>query len=324
LVALATKACELKILVTGANGLVGRAVGEALDKNEVQVIRAVRSATTRSEFPVSDLDEHTSWDSVLGLDVDIVVHLAAKVALIDKRTKSEFSEYHRVNTLGTANLARQCASHGVRRLVYVSTVKVLGEGKNELYQASDLANPEDAYALSKWEAEQALWQISKETGMEVVIIRPPLVYGPGVKANFLQLMRAIDKRLPLPLGAIHNNRSLIYLGNLVDAISLCLTHPNAAGKTYMVSDNDDVSTPELIRRVAKALDKSPFLLPISVSWMRFFAGVLGKASSVDRLVGSFAVDIAPIQKELGWTPPYSMQAGLYATAEWYQQSELSK
>lgn len=314
----------MKILVTGANGLVGTAVGAALDKNEAQVIRAVRRATTLTEFPVSDLDEHTSWDSVLGLDVDIVVHLAAKVALIGKQTKSEFSEYHRVNTLGTANLARQCASHGVRRFVYVSTVKVLGEGKGERYQASDLANPEDAYALSKWEAEQALWQISKETGMEVVIIRPPLVYGPGVKANFLQLMRAIDKRLPLPLGAIRNRRSLIYLGNLVNAITLCLTHPDAAGKTYMVSDADDVSTPELVRRLAKALGKSPVLLPVPVSWMRFVGGLLGKDSSVDRLVGSFAVDIAPIQKELGWTPPYSMEAGLSATAEWYRQSELSQ
>lgn len=318
------KACELKVLVTGANGLVGRAVVAALEKNEMQIFRAVRNATDLSEITVGELNEQTSWSAVLSSSIDIVVHLSGKVAQLDKNVKSESSQYHIVNTLGSANLARQCASHGVRRFVFVSTVKVLGEGKDERYQAADLAAPEDAYALSKWAAEQALWQISKESGMEVVIIRPPLVYGPGVKANFLQLMRAIDVRLPLPLGAIRNRRSLIYLGNLVDAIVRCLAHPKAVGKTFMVSDNHDVSTPELVRQLAKALGKSPVLLPFPVGWMEIVGGLLGKASSVDRLAGSFAVDITLIQKELGWVPPYSMEMGLAATAEWYRQSELSQ
>ena len=317
------KACELKVLVTGANGLVGRAVVAALEKNEVQVVRAVRNATVLSEIAVGDLSADTSWAGVLSSKVDLVVHLAGKVGT-DKKGKLESSQHHRVNTLGTANLARQCASNGVRRFVFVSTAKVLGEGKEGVYQATDSAAPEDAYAISKWEAEQVLWQISRETGMEVVIIRPPLVYGPGVKANFLQLIRAIDKRLPLPLGAIRNRRSLIYLGNLVDAISLCLTHPGAAGKTFMVSDNCDVSTPELVRQLARALGHLPFLLPMPVSWMRFAGGLLGKAYSVDRLVESFAVDMTSIQKELGWVPPYSMEMGLAATAKWYRESELSK
>jgi nucleoside-diphosphate-sugar epimerase len=309
----------MKILVTGANGLIGRALCSIFEQSMQEVVRAVRTSTTPWELPVGDLTESNDWSEALSPKTDVVVHLAAQVPAIESGLGHKAGDYLQVNTLATANLARQCASHGVRRFVFVSTAKVLGEGKDGRCQATDVALPEDSYAISKWDAEQVLWQISKETGMEVVIIRPPLVYGPGVKANFLQLMRAIDKGLPLPLGAIRNRRSLIYLGNLVDAISLCLTHPKAAGKTYVVSDNDDVSTPELVRRLAKALNTSAFLLPVPVSWMRFVGTLLGKVASVDRVVGSFSVDIAPIQKELGWIPPYSMEAGLAATAEWYRQ-----
>ena len=314
----------MNILVTGANGLIGSTLCVFLEREPHQVFRAVRQAKTPLEISVGDLGHDAHWDDALCSNIDTVVHLAGRVPSTNVSTESQAAEYHRANVKVTINFAHQCAQYGVRRFIFVSTAKVLGEGKDDAYDAEDPAAPEDAYALSKWEAEQALWQISKETGMEVVIIRPPLVYGPGVKANFLQLMRAIDRRLPLPLGAIRNRRSLIFLGNLVDAISLCLAHPDAAGKTYMVSDNDDVSTPELVRRLARALGKSPVLLPAPVGWMRFVGGLLGKASSVDRVVGSFAVDIAPIKKELGWTPPYSMEAGLSATAEWYRHSELSQ
>ena len=267
------------------------------------------------------MNASANWGKVLATGVDIVVHLAGQVPFSSSACRPEAATFYQTNTNGTVYLARQCAEHKVKRFAFISTVKVHGEGKSNPYRADDTAKPIDPYAISKWDAEQALWQISKETGMEVVIIRPPLVYGPGVKANFLKLMRAIDKCLPLPLGAIHNHRSLIYLGNLVDAISLCLTHPEAAGKTYMVSDNDDVSTPELVRRLAKALDKSAVLLPVPVSWLRFVGTLLGKAASVDRLVSSFSVDIGPIQKELGWIPPYSMEAGLAETAEWYRQRD---
>ena len=166
-----------------------------------------------------------------------------------------------------------------------------------------------------------LWQISPKTGMEVVVIRPPLVYGPGVKGNFMRLMQAIDKLRPLPLGGIQNQRSLIYLGNLVDVIRQCVTHPNAAGKTFLVSDGDDVSTPELVRRIAAALGRRPFLLPVPVSWMRRAGRVLGKQAAVDRLLGSLCVDISPLREELGWTPPYTMQEGLEATAQWYRTTK---
>lgn len=308
----------MNILVTGANGLVGRALCSVLDQSEDQVIRAVRTSTTPWEVPVGDLNENTQWDGVLTSKIDAVVHLAGKVPLSDKEVGAQANQYHQANTLGTANLARQCAQHGVKRFIFVSTVKVLGEGKGEPYRADDLAEPDDAYAISKWEAEQALWQIAQETGMEVVILRPPLVYGPGVKGNFLRLMQAIDKRRPLPLGAIQNRRSLIYLGNLVDAIRLCIAHTSAAGKTFLVSDGDDVSTPELIRRMAVALKRRPFLVPVPVDWMKWAGAMLGQRAAVDRLVGSLAVDNAPLQEELGWRPPYTMQAGLAETVQWYR------
>lgn len=311
----------MKILVTGANGLVGRALCSVLDQTELQVVRAVRTSTTALEVPVGDLNESTDWSEALGQSTDVVVHLAGQVPLTDDASRVPSDRYTEVNTWGTANLARQCAQHGVKRFIFVSTAKVLGEGKSEPYRDTDLAVPADAYAISKWEAEQTLWQIAAETGMEVVILRPPLVYCPGVKGNFLRLMQAIDKRRPLPLGAIQNQRSLIYLGNLVDTIRLCLTHPKAAGKTFLVSDGGDVSTPELVRRIAAALGRPPFLLPVPVSWMRWAGRVLGKQAAVDRLLGSLCVNIAPLREELAWTPPYTMQEGLEATAQWYRKTK---
>lgn len=311
----------MKVLITGANGLVGRALCSVLDQTEGQVVRAVRTSITPWEIPVGDLNKSTDWSEALGQDTDVVVHLAGQVPLTDNASRVPNDRYTEVNTLGTANLARQCAQHGVKRFIFVSTVKVLGEGKSEPYQDTDLAVPADAYAISKWDAEQALWQVAAETGMEVVMLRPPLVYGLGVKGNFLRLMQAIDKRRPLPLGAIHNQRSLIYLGNLVDVIRLCLIHPKAAGKAFMVSDGDDVSTPELVRRIAASLGRRPFLLPVPVSWMRWAGRVLGKQAAVDRLLGSLCVDISPLREELGWTPPYTMQEGLEATAQWYRKTK---
>ncbi len=292
-----------------------------LDQTEGQVVRAVRASTTPWEIPVGDLNKNTDWSEALGQDTDVVVHLAGQVPLTDGAVKPPGDRYTEVNTLGTANLARQCAQNGVKRFIFVSTVKVLGEGKSEPYRDTDLAVPADAYAISKWEAEQTLRQVAAETGMEVVVVRPPLVYGTGVKGNFLGLMQAIDQRRPLPLGTIQNRRSLIYLGNLVDVIRLCITHPNAAGKTFLVSDGDDVSTPELVRRIAGALGRRPFLLPVPVSWIKWAGCFLGKQAAVDRLLGSLCVDISALREELGWTPPYSMQGGLEATAQWYRKTK---
>lgn len=308
-------------LVTGANGLLGGALCSVLEHADHQVIRIVRTSTTPWEVSVGDVNEHTQWGEVLGSGVDVVVHLAGQVPADGKATNWKTDLFYQTNALGTRNLANQCAHYGVKRFVFVSTVKVLGEGKDEPYRGNDLAVPSDAYAISKWEAEQMLWQIAAETGMEVVVLRPPLVYGPGVKGNFLRLMQAIDKRRPLPLGGIQNQRSLIYLGNLVDAIRLCLTHPKAAGKAFLVSDGDDVSTPELVRRIAASLGRRPLLLPLPVSPMRWAGRVLGKQAAVDRLLGSLCVDVSPLREELGWTPPYTMQEGLEATVQWYRKTK---
>ncbi len=313
----------MKVLVTGANGLIGSALCSVLDDGEHQVIRAVRTSTVPQAIPVGNLNENTRWGEVLGSGTDVVVHLAGQVSMMEGEAGVQASQYHRVNTSGTANLARQCIRHGVKRFIFVSTVKVLGEGKSRPYSDDDLAFPADAYAISKWEAEQVLWQIAAETGMEVVVLRPPLVYGPGVKGNFLRLMQAIDNRRPLPFGAIQNRRSLICLENLTDVIRLCLTHPCAADKTFLVSDGDDVSTPELIRRMADSLERRPFLVPVPVSWIKWAGAMLGKQAAVDRLLGSLTVDMAPLQKELGWSPPCTMQAGLAATAQWYRKTRAS-
>jgi nucleoside-diphosphate-sugar epimerase len=312
----------MRILVTGANGLIGRALCSVLDQTEHQVVRTVRKSTTPCEIPVGDLNESTHWGDVLCPRIDVVVHLAGRAPLTNGFNGLQ-SDLYQVNTLGTANLALQCAQHGVKRFIFVSTVKVLGEGKDEPYRDDDLAIPADDYAISKWEAERRLWQIASETGMEVVVLRPPLVYGSWVKGNFLRLVQAIDKRRPLPLGAIQNRRSLIYLGNFVDAIRLCLTHPKAVGKAFLVCDGDDVSTPELIRRVAAALGRRPLLLPIPISWMRWAGAFLGKKAAVDRLLGSLAVDMTPLREDLGWNPPYTMQAGLETTAQWYRETKAS-
>ncbi len=248
-----------------------------------------------------------------------MVHLAAHVHGMQEAEDDAAVLYRQVNTEGTLNLARQCAAGGVRRFVFLSTVKVLGEGREEPYHANDPAIPIGPYAISKWEAEQGLQEIAEHTGMEVVILRPPLVYGPGARANFLRMMRTIDKGIPLPFGAIQNRRSLLYVDNLVDAIRVCLNHPAATGKTYLVSDVDDVSTPELIRRMASALGRPARLLPVPCRWMRFVGQLLGKQAVVNRLLDSLTVDSQPIREELNWSPPYSMQTGLVATAEWYRK-----
>ncbi len=312
---------EMNILVTGANGFVGQTLCPVLERAGFQIVRVVRISTRYEEISVGEVDGKTSWGRVLNTDIDSVIHLAAKVPLTEEETEAADS-YHRVNTLGTARLARECAARGVRRFIFVSTVKVLGERCDEPFRADDPAVPSDAYAISKWEAEQSLRQISAETGMEIVILRPPLVYGPGVRGNFLRLLQMVDRRIPLPLGAIHNRRSLIYLGNLVDIIRLCLTHPDAAGKTFMVSDGEDVSTPDLIRRIRSALEHGGFLLPVPAGWMKRAGDFLGKRPAIDRLTGSLSVDSTPVQNELGWLPPYNMRAGIALTAQWYRQHKL--
>lgn len=315
----------MTILVTGANGFVGSALCARLRGDDASVRGAVRSLGSQPDgaeaVAIGSISSETDWTAALR-NVDYVVHLVARVHIMDDKSSDPLAEFRCVNVEGTAALARQAAAAGVRRFVFLSSIKVNGEftEREQPFTTDDAPAPEDPYGISKHEAEQLLRQIASETGMEVVVLRPPLVYGPSVKGNFLRLMQAIDKRRPLPLGGVQNQRSLIYLGNLVDAIRLCITHPKAAGKTFLVSDGDDVSTPELVRRIAVALCRQPFLVPVPVPWIRWLGGILGKQAAVDRLLGSLCVDIKPLREELDWMPPYTMQAGLEATAQWYRET----
>jgi len=230
--------------------------------------------------------------------------------------------YRRVNVEGTMALARQAADVGVQRFVFVSTVKVNGERRDSPYSERDIADPHDAYGQSKWEAEQGLRDLERETGMAVTIVRPPLVYGPGVRANFLKLMELVQRRIPLPLKSVQNRLSLIYVGNLVDALARCLDHPAAAGQTYLVSDGEDISTPDLVRSLATAMRVRPNLLPVPASLLRLAAKLVGKTDVVDRLIGSLTVDSRAIRTQLGWAPPVPLQQGLSATVADYLDSHV--
>jgi nucleoside-diphosphate-sugar epimerase len=244
--------------------------------------------------------------------VAVVVHAAARAHVMDETAVDSLAEFRRVNVAGTLRLAEQAAAMGVRRYVFVSSIGVNGvqSAPGKAFSEADQPNPHNAYALSKWEAEQGLIQIAVETGLEVVIIRPPLVYGPGAPGNFGSLMRAVRRGWPLPLGAIHNQRSLVALDNLVDFIVTCITHPQAANQTFLVSDGQDLSTTELVRGMVQAAGVPSRLLPVPVWALQAGASLLGKGDVVQRLCGNLQVDISKARSLLGWAPPVSVQEGL--------------
>lgn len=313
------------ILVTGASGFVGRSLCEKLLVGFDSVRGAVRTSGPAVELPagiiatpIDTVGPGTDWSKALA-GIDTVIHLAARVHVMDDDSENPLEAYRQVNVAGTENLARQAIACGVRRLVFVSTVKVHGEETTESYKEDDQLLPEDPYGVSKREAEEVLWRIAAETNLEVVIIRPPLVYGPNVKANFRRLLEMVRCGIPLPLASIRNSRSLIGIRNLVDAIIVCATHPQAAGNVYLVSDGMDVSTPELIRMIATAFDQSARLIPFPLPLIRFFGKMIGKGAAVERLVGSLTVDTTKIRHELDWRPPFTMPQELAETIEWLQK-----
>jgi nucleoside-diphosphate-sugar epimerase len=315
----------MRFLITGASGFIGRGLLAELSQIQYQVLAiARRSLAGFDTVSVGLIDGQTDWGDLLQ-GVDVIVHLAARVHVMEEHATDPSGEFSAVNLHGTTNLARQAAKAGVKRFVYVSSIKVNGEqtSKGRPFTESDHLQPQDDYAISKYEAEQALHSISRETGMEVVIVRPPLVYGPNVKANFLKLLELVDRGVPLPLGNVENSRSLIYVGNLVDALITCAMHPAAAGNAYLVSDGEDVSTPQLIQAVADALHRPSRVFPISLALMRGAAALIGKSAAIDRLMQSLVIDSSKIRNELGWQPPYTLAQGLQATAEWYHQSVKS-
>ena len=313
---------QLKILVTGANGFIGRGVCSVLAQRGHTLVRAVRGPARPDELgelAIGEVNGDTAWEAALRQMPEAVVHLAAR-AHVTRAAAGDAEACWRTNVDGAVRLAECSAAAGVRRFVFMSSVKVMGEGDEHPYRESDEPAPVGVYAHAKWEAEQRLREIAEGSGMELVVLRPPLVYGCGVKANFFSLMRAVDKGIPLPLGAVANRRSLIYLDNLADAVALSLTHPGAAGKTYLVSDGEDVSSAELVRRIAEALGRAPRLVSVAPRWLRLAARLVGKAEAADRLLGSLTVDSRAVRSDLGWSPPHTMHQGLAATAAWYRMA----
>lgn len=321
----------MRILVTGAGGFIGGALCRVLAAKGYQVIAGLRRAGDAIGAPgavqtrvLGDLGGEDDPGPALA-GVDTVVHLAARAHMIADPARDPLSEYRRVNVNGTRRLARAALEAGVTRMVFLSSVKVNGEATfGTPFTDEDAAKPEDAYGLSKWEAEQALVELSGASNggaMETVVLRAPLVYGPGVKANFLSLLKLSDSFLPLPFGGLgRNRRSLIYLGNLTDALCRALTHQAAAGRTYLVADSEPVSTAGLVRGIRRALGRPARLLPVPQAALRAGLVMAGRRTAADRLLGSLAIDAGGIRRELGWNPPYTLEQGLQATAAWYRGS----
>jgi nucleoside-diphosphate-sugar epimerase len=298
---------------------VGAALCETLVSRGIAVRGACRSNGRipggAERVVVGDIDERTDWDAALE-GCDVVFHLAARSYTARDGTADPLQENRKVNVSGTERLARRAAASGVQRFVHMSTIKVNGEGtpSGRPFVETDPPAPLDAYGISKWEGEQALHRVADETGLQVVIVRPPLVYGPGVRDNFAQLMKIVGRRIPMPLGSVRNRRDLVFVGNLADACILCATHPAAAGKTYLVSDGEPVSTPELLRKLAEAMGEPSRVLPFPASMLRLAGTLLGKGAQIQRLFGSLEVDSGRIRRELDWKPPYTLRQGFQATA----------
>ncbi|XDZ70424.1 UDP-glucose 4-epimerase family protein [Alphaproteobacteria bacterium LSUCC0744] len=306
-----------KVLVTGASGFIGRALSSTLLAQGHAVTALVRSADSIPSSEGLDIVEVQGLD--LNMDLSpavtaqqVVIHTAARTYIMKDESVDPLMEYRRVNVTGTLNLARKAAEAGVKRFIFISSIKVNGEHTplGQPFSEKNVSAPEDAYGISKYEAEQGLWQIAAETGLEIVIIRPPLVYGAGVKGNFLSIIKFVKNGVPLPLGATKNKRSFVALDSLLDLIITCFDHPAAANQVFLVSDGEDLSTTELLHGVAKAAGVSSRLFPVPTSILMLAASLLGKKAAAQRLLGSLQIDNSKARDLLGWTPPLSVDEGL--------------
>lgn len=314
--------------MTGATGFIGRSlITRMLLHDNYDIYAVVRKIS--SDFPANvkqlefnEISPNTNWGKALQ-GIDCVIHTAARVHVMLDTSNDPLSEFRFVNTLATLNLAQQAAESGVKRFVYLSSIKVNGEASlpEHPFKPDDSFVPTDPYALSKYEAEKGLREISNEADLEVVILRPPLVYGPGVKANFLDMMKWLNKGIPLPFGAIHNKRSIVALDNLVDLIITCITHPAAANQTFLVSDGEDLSTTELLNRVASALGKKSRLLPVNQKLLETCLRIIGKNNLAMRLSSSLQIDMSKTKKLLNWSPPSNINDGLDITAQYFLASK---
>ena len=302
----------MQVLLTGASGFVGGAVLQALRQRGLAVrpvFRTPAAAQAADGVTVATLDAATDWAPALA-GADVVVHCAARAHVMRDEALNPLTEYRRVNVDGTLRLAQQAAAAGVRRFVFISSIGVNGNTNQRPFTAEDKPNPAEPYAQSKWEAEQALWALQQATKMELVILRPPLVYGASAPGNFGSLVRWVMKGVPLPLGAVRNKRSLVGIDNLADLIACCVEHPAAANQVFLAGDGEDLSTTDLLRRAAMALGAPNRLLPVPMWSLNLAARILGKGAVAQRLLGSLQVDIRKTRELLGWTPPLTVDEGL--------------
>ena len=305
----------LKIMITGASGFVGTSLCNKLSSLGIQFSEVVRKKVTQAQFEIDELSGQTDWSKAL-TDCDVIIHLAARVHVMKDKSDDPLAAFRAVNVDATLNLAKQALRCGVKRFIYVSSVKVNGEETtSKSFTAFDASVPIDPYGQSKLEAEIGLKVLLYQSGLELVIIRPPLVYGPGVRANFLKLMQLVKMGVPLPLGLIHNKRSMVALDNLIDLLVTCVHHPAAAGQIFMVSDDHDVSISELLHLLASAMNKRSRLLPVPAWMIAGAATLMGKSASANRLLGSLQVDISHTKSTLGWQPVVSMPDALRKTVE---------
>lgn len=310
------------VLITGSSGFVGTALLRRLQRDSMGAVRAlvrrlpVQPQARTQYHQVEDLCDLPTQAGLFA-DVDTVIHLASRVHVMNETADDPLAAFRKVNVQGTLSLAQAAVDAGVRRFIFVSSIKVNGETTDGRapFTADEPPAPLDFYGISKREAEDALRQLAARTSLEVVIVRPPLVYGPGVKANFSSMLGWLVKRVPLPFGAIHNQRSLVALDNLVDLLVRCIHHPAAANQTFLVSDGEDLSTTQLLRRLGVALGKPAHLLPIPAFWLRAAAGLVGRGALARRLCGSLQVDVGKTRDLLGWAPPLSVDKAFKATAD---------
>ena len=303
-----------RILITGVSGFVGGRLADCIIDSCVYGVTGVSRTALSKSYPVFEIPSFFDLPAVDALfdGVSVVVHAAARVHVMSDTESDPLQAFREVNVEGALNFARQAAAAGVKRFIFISSIKVNGEQTRlgQPFFSHDGPLPEDFYGISKHEAEQGLRELAAETGMEVVIIRPPLVYGPDVKGNFANMIKLVGKGLPLPLGAVHNKRSLVALDNLVDLIIVCIDHLAAANQVFLAGDGQDLSTTELLQGVAKAMGKPSRLVPVPAELLMFGATVLGKKAMAQRLLGSLQVDISKARNLLGWQPPLSVEEGL--------------
>lgn len=312
------------ILITGATGFIGSHLLPALEQKNYQMTITLRTSSLtlshHQQIEIENIDNQTNWQNALE-NIDVVIHLAARAHILKDIVKDPEAEFEKTNTQGTINLVKQSIQAGVKHLIFLSSIGAVTTLSDSIIDESSPCNPDTPYGKSKLKAETGIEKLCENSTMTYTILRPTLVYGANNPGNMERLLKLTTKGLPLPFGAINNSRSLVYVGNLVDAIITCIDHPKAKNQTFIVSDGEDLSTPELIYRIGKAMGKSPLLIPFPPSLLKLGTKIIGKGDVGDRLLGSLQVDSSKIRQMLNWTPPYSVDEGLKITADWFQNQK---